>query len=98
DIVVVGVSTGGPQALKYLIPQLPADFRAPIAVVIHMPLGYTELYAQKLDEMSALKVVEARDGDPVAPGVVLLAPAGRHLSFARNNNAEVVAHLDTRPF
>jgi len=98
DIVVVGVSTGGPQALKYLIPQLPADFRAPIAVVIHMPLGYTELYARKLDEMSALKVVEARDGDSVAPGVVLLAPAGRHLSFARNNNGAVVAHLDTRPF
>src|SRR5262245_23904088 len=98
DIIVVGVSTGGPQALKYLIPQLPADLGVPVAVVMHMPVGYTELYAQKLDTMSALRVVEARDGDAVEPGVVLLAPGGRHLSFFRNNSGDVVAHLDTRPF
>jgi two-component system, chemotaxis family, protein-glutamate methylesterase/glutaminase len=98
DIVVVGISTGGPQALKYLVPQLPADPAVPVAVVMHMPVGYTEMYARKLDEMSRLKVVEAREGDAAEPGVLLLAPAGRHLSFLRNGTGKVVAHLDTRPF
>src|SRR3712207_6593162 len=54
DVVVIGISTGGPQALKQLIPQLPADFPAPVAMVMHMPVGYTEMYARKLDELSPL--------------------------------------------
>ena len=98
DIIVLGISTGGPQALKYLIPQLPADLAVPIAIVLHMPVGYTEMYARRLDEISSLKVVEAQEGDRVEPGVVLLAPAGRHLSFIRGHDGSVVTHLDTRPF
>ena len=78
DIVVLGISTGGPQALRALIPRLPADLSVPMAVVLHMPVGYTELYARKLDELSALHVVEATDGLEVTPGTVLIAPAGRH--------------------
>jgi two-component system chemotaxis response regulator CheB len=97
DIVVLGISTGGPQALKYLIPQLPADFPVPIAVVIHMPVGYTELFASKLNELSPLKVSEAREGEPVTAGSVLVAPAGRHLLFQRQNYGTVVTHLDVRP-
>jgi two-component system chemotaxis response regulator CheB len=98
DIVVLGISTGGPQALKYLIPQLPRDFSVPIAVVLHMPVGYTELYARKLAEISQLRVREAREGDVVEPGVMLLAAAGRHLTFQRREDGAVVTHLDTRPF
>lgn len=98
DIIVLGISTGGPQALKYLIPQLPADLAVPMAVVLHMPVGYTEMYARKLDEMSSLKVIEAREGDALEPGVMLLAPAGRHLTFNSNDNGNVAAHLDSRPF
>ena len=79
DVVVIGVSTGGPQGLKAVIPQLPADFRVPIAMVLHMPIGYTEMYAQKLDALSSLHVVEAADGQEVTPGTVYLAPAGKHL-------------------
>ena len=96
DLVVVGVSTGGPQGLKRVVPLLPADFRVPVAIVMHMPIGYTAMYAQKLDELSALHVVEAQEGDDVKPGLVLLAPAGRHLSF-RREGARVVTHLDVRP-
>jgi len=96
DIVVIGVSTGGPQGLKVVIPQLPADFRVPIAMVMHMPIGYTEMYAQKLDAQSRLRVVEAGDGEEVKPGTVYLAPAGRHLLFRRENQ-RVVTHLDVRP-
>ena len=98
DIVVLGISTGGPQALKYLIPQLPEDFPVPIVMVMHMPVGYTEMYAQKLDEISRLKVSEAREGDAVKAGAVLLAPAGRHLTLNRLANGAVVTHLDARPF
>jgi two-component system, chemotaxis family, protein-glutamate methylesterase/glutaminase len=96
DILLIGISTGGPQALKTLIPKLPADFPVPVAIVLHMPVGYTELYAQKLDEMSALRVKEPTEGEIIAAGTVYLAPAGRHLSF-RSAGAQVVAHLDVRP-
>jgi two-component system chemotaxis response regulator CheB len=96
DIVVIGISTGGPQGLKQLIPQLPADCPVPIAMVMHMPLGYTEMYAKKLDEMSPLHVIEAGEGDVVEAGTVFLAPAGRHLSF-RREQGQVVTHLDVRP-
>jgi two-component system chemotaxis response regulator CheB len=96
DVVVLGISTGGPQALKAVVPRLPADMPVPMAIVMHMPLGYTALYAQKLNEISALTVKEAAEGDELVPGTVLLAPAGRHLSFRRVGGS-VVAHLDLRP-
>src|SRR5262245_6751917 len=60
DILVIGVSTGGPQALKQLIPRLPPDFPVPVAMVLHMPVGYTELFAASLAGVSRLKVAEAR--------------------------------------
>ncbi len=97
DIVVIGISTGGPQGLKQLIPLLPADFSAPVAMVMHMPVGYTEMYARKLDELSQLEVREAHEGDLLRAGSALLAPAGRHLTFRRTGGA-VVAHLDSKPF
>lgn len=97
DIVVVGISTGGPQALKYFVPQLPSDFPVPLAIVIHMPVGYTQLFAEKLDDVSPLKVSEAHEGSPVIPGTVLVAPAGRHLTFQRHISGAVTTHLDVRP-
>ena len=97
DMVVVGISTGGPQALRKLIPQLPAEFPAPVAIVLHMPVGYTEMFAKRLDEVSALRVVEAGDGDVVSAGTVYVAPAGRHLTFVRGTDGVVRTHLDVRP-
>src|SRR5580765_7124363 len=52
DIVVLGISTGGPQALRTIVPRLPAELPVPLAIVLHMPVGFTELYAQKLNELS----------------------------------------------
>ncbi|EKD39557.1 MAG: hypothetical protein ACD_75C00371G0003 [uncultured bacterium] len=98
DIVVIGISTGGPRALKYFIPQLPKDFPVPVAVVLHMPVGYTEMYAKSLDALSPLTVVEAADGQPVFPGTVFIAPAGRHLKFLRNPDGKVYTQLDAQPF
>src|SRR5690348_1609954 len=59
DAVVIGISTGGPQALKRLIPQLPKDFPVPVVMVMHMPVGYTEMYASKLNDLSQVEVREA---------------------------------------
>jgi two-component system, chemotaxis family, protein-glutamate methylesterase/glutaminase len=97
DIVVLGISTGGPQGLKRLLPRLPADFPVPVALVLHMPVGYTEAYARTLDTICSLQVVEASEGQEVTPGTVLLAPAGRHLTLRRAGGG-VVTHLDIRPF
>ena len=97
DIVVIGISTGGPQALRHVIPHFAANFPVPIAVVLHMPVGYTEMYAKRLNDISSLEVVEARDGDVIRAGVMFLAPAGRHLAFVRAANGAVHAHLDLRP-
>jgi two-component system chemotaxis response regulator CheB len=97
DVVVMGISTGGPQALRRLMPEFPANFPVPIAMVLHMPVGYTALFAEKLDEICALEVREARDGDSLRPGLALLAPAGRHLQFRRTPNYDVVTQLSVHP-
>lgn len=97
DVIVIGISTGGPQALRFLIPQLPADFSVPIAIVLHMPVGYTSMYAEKLNEISAIEVREAKEGDELRAGLALLAPAGKHLSFKRRTNGKVFGHLSLRP-
>jgi len=97
DAVVIGISTGGPQALRYLIPQFAETFPVPIAVVLHMPVGYTEMFADKLNMLSSLRVVEAREGDSFRAGTVLIAPGGRHLTFRRISDGSVAVHLDLRP-
>ena len=98
DVVAIGISTGGPQALKRLIPQLPQDFPVPVIMVMHMPVGYTEMYASKLNDLSSLQVREAAEGDEVKAGRVLLAPAGRHLFLKRESNGRIVVHLNAKPF
>jgi two-component system, chemotaxis family, protein-glutamate methylesterase/glutaminase len=97
DVLVIGVSTGGPQALKQLVPRLPPDFPVPVAIVLHMAIGFTELFARSLGEVSRLAVVEARHGEPVRPGVVLIAPAGYHLLFSRRPDGTVTTRLDLQP-
>ncbi|HKX31168.1 MAG TPA: chemotaxis-specific protein-glutamate methyltransferase CheB [Blastocatellia bacterium] len=93
DVVLIGISTGGPQALKFLIPQLPAYLPVPVVIVMHMPVGYTEVYARKLDEISLLSVREASEGEDVKPGTVILARAGRHLTLRRGTDGRVLLHL-----
>jgi two-component system, chemotaxis family, protein-glutamate methylesterase/glutaminase len=97
DAAVLGISTGGPQALRRLLPELPADFPVPLAIVLHMPVGYTAPFAAKLSELCAIDVAEAREGDVLRPGLALLAPAGRHLTLRRGRNGAVTAQLSLHP-
>ncbi|MBL8889503.1 MAG: chemotaxis response regulator protein-glutamate methylesterase [Planctomycetaceae bacterium] len=83
DAVVIGTSTGGPNALTQVLPQLAADFPVPILIVQHMPAGFTTRLAERLDQLSKLSVVEAADGMPIVPGRVYLAPGNFHLTVQR---------------
>jgi len=80
-IVLIGSSTGGPRALNTVIPSLPADLRAAVLVVQHMPAGFTRSLAERLDNQSNLRVKEAEPGDRPEVGLVLLAPGGFHMTI-----------------
>ena len=79
ELCVIGASTGGPVALQRILERIPARFPMPIAIVQHMPLGFTKPFADRLNGLSRLQVSEAAEGDLLRPGHVLVAPAGRHL-------------------
>lgn len=97
DIVVLGISTGGPQALRHLLPQFVPPFPVPLVMVLHMPVGYTAMFAEKLAELSKIPVREAFEGCELHKGGALLAPAGRHLTFQRAPNGTVHCHLSIQP-
>ena len=81
-VLVIGSSTGGPDALSKVIPRLPRDYPLPVLVVQHMPPVFTKQFAARLDRLSALTVVEATAGVPVAPGTVHIAPGDFHLTVS----------------
>lgn len=95
-LVVVGTSTGGPAALTRLMASLPEDFPAPLALALHIPAGYTEALAKRLNLNSALEVVEAENGVELRPGRAVLARAGLHLRVAREGE-KFVGWLDRVP-
>ena len=83
QIVAIGVSTGGPNALQYVFSQLPAEFSGSIVVAQHMPDGFTELFARRLDETCPIRVREAQSGDLLLAGRVLICPGNRHMRVKR---------------
>lgn len=83
DVIVVGVSTGGPQAVSELLSRLPATLPVPLAIALHIPGEYTEALARRLDRVSPLRVSEARTGAAFGPGDAVLARGGMHLSVER---------------
>jgi two-component system chemotaxis response regulator CheB len=95
-IVVVGASTGGPRAVTQLLRALPASFPVPVAVVVHMPPGYTDAFAHRLDRECMLDVVEVDDGMVLRPGQVTIARAGIHMKVRREGDGHC-ALLDVRP-
>jgi two-component system chemotaxis response regulator CheB len=87
EVVAIGVSTGGPNALSVLLPQLPADLPVPIVIVQHMPPVFTKLLAERLGTLSALKVSEGAPGDALQPGHVYVAPGDYHMIVKREGVA-----------
>ena len=79
ELCVIGASTGGPPAIQRILEGLPARFPLPIVVVQHMPAGFTEAFARRLDSLSRLRVSEAVEGMRLTPGRVVVAPGGWHL-------------------
>lgn len=88
EILAIGVSTGGPNALAELLPALPADFPVPIVIVQHMPPLFTKLLADRLNSKSSLKVSECIAGEALRPGHIWLAPGGYHM-FVERQAAQV---------
>jgi two-component system, chemotaxis family, protein-glutamate methylesterase/glutaminase len=96
ECVVIAASTGGPAALQTVVAGLPAGFPAVVLVVQHIPRGFTKSLSERLDARSAIPVREARDGETVALGTVLVAPAGIHTKLTRRAGAVAIA-LDEEP-
>ncbi|MBZ5687772.1 MAG: chemotaxis response regulator protein-glutamate methylesterase [Acidobacteriia bacterium] len=84
DILAIGTSTGGPNALGEVIPQLPQDLPVPVVVVQHMPPLFTRMLADRLNSRSRLSVREAEAGKPLEPGQVWIAPGDYHMTVVRN--------------
>lgn len=82
EVIVIGLSTGGPSALEQLLPKLPRDFAVPILIVQHMPKLFTGALAERLNSCCALRVEEAYDGAVIRPGTVWLAPGDEHMEVA----------------
>jgi two-component system chemotaxis response regulator CheB len=99
EVVGLGVSTGGPQALGRVLAEIPADFPAPILVVQHMPAAFTQSITGSLNAKCAIEVRAARDGEPLAPGVVLFAPGGTQMKLKKSPDGRgvVVRVTDDRP-
>jgi two-component system, chemotaxis family, protein-glutamate methylesterase/glutaminase len=96
-IIAIGISTGGPNALQYVLSQIPADFPCSILVVQHMPEGFTEMFARRLDECCALDVSEARSGDLLFSGRVLICPGNRHMMVRRMPRGDMAVLSDGAP-
>jgi two-component system, chemotaxis family, protein-glutamate methylesterase/glutaminase len=93
-VIGIGVSTGGPNALQFVLSQLPADFPGTILVVQHMPAGFTEMFARRLDECCAIQVKEAVSGDLLMAGRALICPGDRHMKVKKLPLGEVAVLSD----
>jgi len=92
--IAIGVSTGGPNALHFVFSQIPADFSGCLVVVQHMPEGFTQMFARRLNDCSALEVSEARSGDMLAPGHAYICPGNRHIKVRRTEKGEMIVLAD----
>ncbi|MFK7843800.1 MAG: chemotaxis response regulator protein-glutamate methylesterase [Rhodothermales bacterium] len=97
DVIAIGVSTGGPNALMQLFPSFPANLAVPIVIVQHMPPVFTSNLAKRLDKLSKIQVHEAKGGDLLKPGGAWLAPGGFHMVLEKNNGQVFVGINEDPP-
>ncbi len=96
-LVALACSTGGPKSLQSVIPLLPSNLNAPVVLVQHMPRGFTLSLAQRMDELSQIKVSEAVDGEILEKGHVYIAPGGRHMEIVRTQGNTHQIRLNDNP-
>ncbi len=97
EAVVIGTSTGGPVALREVLPKLPRDLGVPVLVVQHMPKYYTQSLAERVNDMCELTVLEAQDGMRVEPNKVYIAPGGSHLKLSGTTFKPILQTTDEPP-
>ncbi len=96
-IVAIASSTGGPKALQAVIPRLPAELDAPVLLVQHMPKGFTSSLAERLNEISNIRVKEAAEGEELQPGTVYIAMGGKHMNVATSTAGRYTIHYSDEP-
>ena len=96
DLIAIGISTGGPDALRVVFSNIDKDLTVPILVVQHMPAGFTNEFAKSLDRICPLNVKEAEEGDAIMPGRILIAQGNKHLEVEKKVGGAVV-HLSDDP-
>lgn len=96
-LIAIACSTGGPKSLHELIPALPADLDAPVLLVQHMPRGFTNSLAQRLNEMSRITVKEAEDGDVLQKGCVYIAPGGKQMTILKSKSGQYMISTSDDP-
>ena len=95
-IVAIASSTGGPKALQAVIPRLPKDLNAPVVLVQHMPVGFTQSLAERLDSLSEVKVTEAREGEILQKGHVYISKGGMHMNVTSDQRKSCI-HYSNEP-
>jgi len=95
--IAIGISTGGPNALHYVCSELPSDFAGCLLIVQHMPEGFTGMFAQRLNDVSAIHVSEAMSGDILRPGRAFVCPGNRHMKIRRTPQGLTIALADQAP-
>lgn len=90
EVVLIGVSTGGPQALAQLIPCFPTSLPVPIVIVLHIPESFSQALAEDLNSKSQISVIEAAHGMECTPGKAFLAPGGVHLTFEKGTRGRIL--------
>ncbi|MBN2738253.1 MAG: chemotaxis response regulator protein-glutamate methylesterase [Spirochaetales bacterium] len=97
DVIALGISTGGPNALRQILPHLKMELKPPILIVQHMPAGFTYEFAKSLDKICPLEVKEAEDGDVIKTGRILIAPGNKHIVAERKSLANIIRLSDSEP-
>jgi two-component system chemotaxis response regulator CheB len=96
-LVAIGTSTGGPVALQEVLTKLPASYPYPLLLVQHMPGSFTPAFAQRLNQLCAINVKEAEDGEALKPGTALLAPGGKQMLLESRGGRQLVRVIDSEP-
>lgn len=97
ELIAIGISTGGPNALREVFSDISASINVPIVVVQHMPAGFTAEFAESLNNICPLEVKEAADGDLLKPGRILIAPGNHHIVVEKKSLASIIRVTDTEP-